>query len=79
MSSKVTKPIIELFLPCTGTQEKYLETTPLHPSPYFFTADTLERVANAVGMSIQPPATNEREDRERINKQIMRGYRGPNQ
>ena len=36
------------------------------PTPYmFFKADIIERGANAVGMSIPPPATTESRDRER--------------
>ena len=69
---------MNFFCHAQGLRKYTLKLLPYTPTHIFFTADTLERGANAVGMSIQPPATNEREDRERINKQIMRGYRGPN-
>ena len=40
------------------------------PPPYFFKTDIMERSANAVGISIPPPATTESEDRERSSRSL---------
>ena len=42
----------------------------LYPPPYFLKTDIMERSANAVGISIPPPATTESEDRERSSRSL---------